>query len=274
VASEPAVWGTRRRVLDALDKLHAARPAVKLYELALAAASHLRRTPLPSDGLPLPPARLRAQIGPKHADADFFLRSGRQQAEIVRELVTEAGSSLDDFDALLDWGCGCGRVLRNWSGLRNTRVAGCDLNPRMVQWCARNLPFADVAVTELTPPLPYPDESFDLAYAFSVLTHLDEELQHAWSRECRRILRRGGFFLFSTLGEHYLSLARLNEEERRRFKDGDVVVLYEGSPGTSLCSAYHPPEYVRRKLTADYEYVAFHPARDYGRHDIHLVRKP
>jgi SAM-dependent methyltransferase len=275
VASEPAAWGTKRRVLDALDKLHAARPAVQLYELALAAASRLRRSqPRTSDGLPLPPARLRAQVGPKHADAEYFLRSGHEQAEIVRTLVAETGSSLGHFDAILDWGCGCGRVLRNWPDLRDTRVSGCDLNPKMVEWCARNLPFAEVSVNELVPPLPYPDESFELVYAFSVMTHLDEDLQHEWARECRRVLRPGGYFLFSTLGEHYLSLARLNEDERRRFESGDVVVLYEDSPGTSLCSAYHPPEYVRRKLTADYEHVAFHPAMDYGRHDIHLVRKP
>jgi SAM-dependent methyltransferase len=261
-------------VLDVLDKLHAARPAVQLYELVLAGRSHFRREPRAADGLPLPPARLRAQVGPKHADADYFLRSGRQQAEIVRTLVEEAGSSVERFDAILDWGCGCGRVLRNWSTLSETRVAGCDLNPKMVEWCARNLAFADVLVNGLSPPLPYADESFDLVYAFSVLTHLDVELQRAWTRECRRVLRPGGYFLFSTLGEHYLSLARLTDDERRRFESGDVVVLYEGSPGTSLCSAYHPPEYVRTKLTDDYEYVSFHPALDYGRHDIHLARKP
>lgn len=226
------------------------------------------------DGLPLPPARLRAQIGPRHADAGFFLSSGRQQAEIVQTLVREDGALLEDFGALLDWGCGCGRILRNWSQLTDTRIAGCDINRKMVEWCDRNLPFADVTVNELSPPLPYPDSSFDLVYAFSVMTHLNEDLQYAWSRECFRVLKPRGYLLFSTMGEHYLSLGRMNEDERREFENGNVVVLYEDASGTSLCSAYHPPEYVRNKLAAEFEFVSFRPAIDYGRHDVHLFRKP
>jgi SAM-dependent methyltransferase len=275
VATEPAFWGAKRRILDVLDRVHLARPAVRLYELALAAASHVGRgSRQAADGFPLPPARMRAQIGPRHADPGFFLRSGRQQADIVRTLVGEDGASLDDFDAILDWGCGCGRVLRNWQGLTRTRVAGCDINWKMIEWCAKNLPFAEVALNDIAPPLPYPDASFQLVYAFSVMTHLDEALQHEWSRECFRVLEPGGYFVFSTMGEDYLSRGRLNESERRRFEQGDVVVLYEGSPGTSLCSAYHPPDYVRERLAADFDFVTFRPAIDYGRHDVHLFRKP
>jgi hypothetical protein len=80
--------------------------------------------------------------------------------------------------------------------------------------------------------------------------------------------------LITTLGAYYLTRNRLSDAEQQRFLAGDVVVLYEGSPGTSLCSAYHPPEYVQRKLAADFELVAFRPAADEGRHDIHLLRKP
>ena len=111
--------------------------------------------------------------------------------------------------ALLDWGCGCGRILRHWADLTETRVCGCDIDPQMVGWCQANLPFADVARIELSPPLPYADSSFGLVYALSVITHLPEELQHAWVRECYRVLRPGGYLLFSTLGAYYLSLQRL-----------------------------------------------------------------
>jgi SAM-dependent methyltransferase len=144
----------------------------------------------------------------------------------------------------------------------------------MVDWCAANLGFAVVVLNELTPPLPYPDSSFDLVYALSVITHLPEDLQHAWVGECFRVLKHEGYLLFSTLGEYYLSLKRLTEQERQSFLSGNLVVLYEESAGTSLCSAYHPPEYVREKLAADFETVSFHPAAEDGRHDIYLLRKP
>jgi SAM-dependent methyltransferase len=259
-------------LLDALAKVHLARPAVRVYELLLAARS---TDDLDSaDGLPLPPARLRTQIGPLHADAAFFLGSGRRHAELIRDLLRENGTPIESLDAILDWGCGCGRVLRHWADVDGPRVQGCDIDPRMVEWCRGNLPFAEVAVTELAPPLPYADSSFGLVYAFSVFTHLPEELQHAWIGECFRVLAPDGYLLLSTLGEYYASLDRLTEDEQRTFSQGDVVVLYERSAGTSLCSAYHPPEYVHRNLAADFELVAFRPAGDDGRHDIHLLRKP
>jgi SAM-dependent methyltransferase len=272
--TEPAVWGRKRAVLDAFDRVGLARPAVRLYELALATRSDLRgRRSVGPDGLPLPPARLRTQIGPLHADADFFLESGRHNAGLIRELLREQGTSLDTRGALLDWGCGCGRVLRHWSGLEQTRVYGCDIDGRMVAWCNENLPFVEATVNDLSPPLPYADDTFGLAYAFSVMTHLSQELQDAWMKELLRVLRPGGLLLISTLGEYYVSRNRLTPPERDAFARGNLVVLYERSAGTSLCSAYHPPEYVRRELARDFEHVAFRPAADDGKHDIHLLRK-
>jgi SAM-dependent methyltransferase len=272
--NEPAHWGLRRRILNLLDTLHLARPAVHTYEFLLAARSRFGSHAEATDGLPLPPASLRAQIGPRHADAAFFLRSGKQHADLVRNVLREQGAEIEDLGALLDWGCGCGRVLRQWSGLPVARVFGCDINPKMVQWCAANLDFAEVSVTELEPPLPYADSTFDLIYAFSVFTHLSEQLQQEWMSECLRVLRPGGYLLISTMGEYYLGLQRLSESEQQAFANDELVVLYERSAGTSLCSAYHPPEYVRTKLAADFEAVGFRPAVEGGRHDIHLLRKP
>jgi SAM-dependent methyltransferase len=273
--TEPALWGVRRRLLDLANTLHLAQPAVRTYELALAAKSELAGRGRDEDGgLPLPPARLRAQAGPRHADAGFFLRSGGLHAELIRELLREQGASVEGCSAILDWGCGCGRVLRHWARLEGPSIFGCDINPKMVAWCRANLSFADVTLNDVAPPLPHADSSFDLVYAFSVITHLTEELQQRWLAECRRILAPGGFLLVSTLGEYYLSRQRLTQAERESFLDGKVVVLYEGAPGTSLCSAYHPPRYVHEHLARDFDVVGFRPAADEGRHDIHLLRKP
>jgi SAM-dependent methyltransferase len=272
--NEPARWGRRRAVLDLLDRLHVARPAVRAYELALAAkSSAFRRAPTAADGLPLPPARMRTQIGPLHADAEFFLRSGKHNADLIRSALAENGSAVEAVGTLLDWGCGCGRVLRHWSDLPSTRVVGCDINPSMVEWCNGNLAFAEVVTNELAPPLPFEDETFDLVYAFSVMTHLSEDLQHAWIEDCRRVLKPGGYFLFSTLGEYFVARDRLTPSERSSFDSGNLVVLYERSAGSSLCSAYHPPDYVRSELAGELDVVTFLPAADDGRHDLHLLRK-
>lgn len=258
-----------------MDRLHIAQPAVAAYEAALAAKSTLLgRDQRAEDGLPLPPARMRTQVGPLHADARFFLESGKHNADLIRAVLAEQSAPVERLDAMLDWGCGCGRVLRHWSGLDSTRVSGCDINPKMVDWCRANLRFAEVAVNQLSPPLPYADSSFDLVYAFSVMTHLSEDLQHQWVAESCRVLRPGGFFLFSTLGGYYVSRDRLKPDEQAAFERGNLVVLYEHSAGSSLCSAYHPHAYVERELARDFDAVAFRPAADDGRHDIHVLRKP
>jgi SAM-dependent methyltransferase len=271
--TEPASWGRRRTVLDWLDRARLARPAVRVYETALALRSRATG-PHSDEGLPLPPALLRARSGPQHADAAFFLQSGRSHAELLRELLAEQGTDIATLGALLDFGCGCGRVLRHWSALDAARRCGCDINETAVEWCSENLPFAEVALTATSPPLPYADESFDLAYALSVFTHLTEDAQHAWIRELGRTLRPGGFLVISTLGEHYLSLGRLTEPEQQAFREGRLVVLYGTSSGSSLCSAYHPLEYVRTTLSGEFDAVGFRPAVGDGRHDLHVLRKP
>jgi SAM-dependent methyltransferase len=92
--------------------------------------------------------------------------------------------------------------------------------------------------------------------------------------ECLRVLKPGGFLLMSTMGEYYLSRERLSPPEQEAFQRGELVVLYDESAGTSLCSAYHPPAYVHQRLAKEFELAAFRPAADEGRHDIHLLRKP
>ena len=231
---------------------------MRAYELALAARSGLRRRPVvDAEDIPLPPARLRAQAGPRHADARYFLESGRHHAELIRELLQQGGTSIDDLDAILDWGCGCGRIMRHWAGLTRTRVFGCDITPRMVEWCNENLRFATAALNKLDPPLPYDESAFELVYALSVITHLPEDLQHAWMRGMPTRARARRLPALLDAREYYLSLKRLTESERSKFVNGEVVVLYEDAPGTSLCSAYHPPR-VRpsRSFGAAFELVS------------------
>lgn len=265
--------GTRRRLLDVLDRVHLAKPAARAYERALAARAALGAEPKQTDGLPLPPARLRTQVGPGHADAGFFLKTGREHADFIRSLIGEAGGSMDEFETLLDWGCGCGRVLRWWADLPGTRVYGCDINRGLVEWCQANLSFAEVKVSQIAPPLPYPDASFDFVYAISVFTHQPRELQQPWIRECRRVLRPGGFLLFSTLGERYAA-ERLKSTELETFRRGELVVLFEGSPGSNLCSAYHPAGFVTGTLAAEFEALLFRPGSGFGGHDAYVFRVP
>jgi SAM-dependent methyltransferase len=240
-ASVPAVKNALLRLLGRAGLL---APAYRTYERFRAA--RLRRPPEPTaaDGLPVPPARLIVRVAGT-PDPAWFLESGRLAAQSISGALERAGTPMDSVASVLDFGCGCGRVIRNWAQL-DARVAGSDLSGEAIEWCRENLAFARFETNGLSPPLAFDSTSFELAYALSVLTHLPEAIQHQWMDELVRVVRPGGFLLLTTHGERYLE--RLDEDERRRFRAGELVVRWGEVPGTNLCTTFHPPSWVREHL--------------------------
>jgi cyclopropane fatty-acyl-phospholipid synthase-like methyltransferase len=206
-------------------------------------------------------------------EIEVFLDGGRRAAASIRDILRKNGVAIESLDAILDFGCGCGRVLRLWKDLHGVKVHGTDYNTELTSWCERRLPFARIGTNELTPPTGYPAASFDLIYSLSVFTHLPEAAQREWMAEFHRLLRPGGFLLLSLHGAHYLP--RLNEQEQRQFLAGDLVTRFDYSAGSNLCSVFHPEPWVRNRLTADFEFVDFIPegARGNPRQDAWLFRR-
>jgi SAM-dependent methyltransferase len=134
-------------------------------------------------------------------DATSYRLGGASLAKRIDAYLADRFSRpLASFAAVLDWGCGAGRVTRQLIRLCDGRVTGIDIDPDNVGWCAAAFPGATFAVGPLQPPLPYPDASFDLVLAISVFTHLDEATQFRWLAELRRVVRSGGIVLASIHG--------------------------------------------------------------------------
>jgi SAM-dependent methyltransferase len=224
------------------------------------------------DGLPLPPPKLIIRVAGT-ADASWFLESGRLSEEMIRAALGRAGAPLDSLNSILDFGCGCGRVLRRWHNLK-ARVCGTDLSQPAVDWCRTHLPFVEVGVNTLEPRLSYGDASFDLIYAFSLFTHLPVGMQFAWRDELSRLLRPGGLLLLTLHGDAYIE--RLRGEERRVYAKGECVVRRAGAAGLNLCSTFHPPAFVRDRLANGWELVEHMPRGALGTPDQDLVvlRRP
>jgi SAM-dependent methyltransferase len=233
---------------------------------------------LAADGLPLPPPELiRLTVGQDspHRFYQRFVQGGREAARLIAEAAGAAGSPLADAGALLDFGCGCGRVTRNWGALEGTRVCGTDYNPVLVAWCREHLPFGRFDVNGGAPGLPYEDETFDLVYAISVFTHLRADLQLPWMDELRRIVRPGGLLFVTLMGNE--REVELGESQRERFAAGELVVVEGERSGTNTCNAYHPARYVRETLARGLDLVEHTPggADAAARfQDLLLLRRP
>lgn len=227
---------------------------------------------LGSDNLPLPPPTLRMRVVGA-AQAGAFLHSGQLAADTVRELLAANRLPIEQCGAILDFGCGCGRVLRHWKDVAGPELYGTDFNPELAGWCKAHLQLAKVSVNALEPPTAFRNAQFDAIYAFSVFTHIPGDVQKRWLDEFRRILRANGLLIFSTHGSYYLP--KLRDGERREFERGQPVVRFGSAAGSNLCTAFHPESFVRRELTRGWEiadYVA-EGARGNPRQDAWVFRR-
>jgi SAM-dependent methyltransferase len=252
------------------------RPAIKLYSMAsklpLGGRDAWQRVRGAPDGQPLPPAHLIFAVAGT-TDVEWFLHGGKLAFDTIKQLLEKNRIPLDSLGSVLDFGAGCGRVVRHWRG-QQAQVFGTDYNAESVKWCAANLPAANFALNRLWPPLNYEDEKFDLVYALSVFTHLSEDLQFAWLAELRRIIRPGGLLLITLHGRYYLDEA-LNEAQRAQFEAGQPVVVCSELSGSNTCNIYHPESYVRERMAEGFAVVDFVPkgARGNPRQDVYLLRK-
>jgi SAM-dependent methyltransferase len=147
----------------------------------------------------LPPPYLRYRVNgtPK---VDLFLKQGEKRAKGIEACLRVMGKGLESFENVLDFGCGCGRTII-WFAGKKVNFDGTDIDPEAVQWCRENLKFANFSVNGTMPPLEYEDSKFDLIYAVSVFTHLDEYRQFQWLLELKRVLREDGILIITVYDE-------------------------------------------------------------------------
>lgn len=199
------------------------------------------------DGLPVQTPGLAYLVCGQY-NLEAMYHNGRKGAEWITALLEKNDLHMDDFDRILDFGCGCGRVLRFWNYLTHARVYGTDYNPSLVKWCTDNLTFTDVSLNSACSRTGYADDFFNLVYAISVFTHLSREMQSFWLDELIRITSSGGFLIITVHGESRTSV--LTDEQQKSFRNGKLIVRGDRYFGTNICGAYHPRHYLE-KLSGD-----------------------
>lgn len=249
----------RDRIVGVLDRMRLrdaariAREGVRLVRQGEVAAELRigRRVTHPS---PLPPMGLVYLVNGRLSRTDFH-EGGRAAAAYLRSTLEKVGVDLDDQIRVLDFGCGCGRILRWWAGQPGP-VYGCDYNPRLVSWCASQLPNTLLTRNDLLPPTPFESGFFDVVYAHSVLTHLTPDVQLAWMQEWARLLRPGGLLLVTTHGPTTCPDAALQAELART----GTLTRAPNRNGENLCAVYNTADDVRNRLGRGLELILEDPA--------------
>jgi len=144
------------------------------------------------DKYPIPALEDREYYFPDQ-DYDYWI-SGLTDYLRIKERLEEEGFVYADDAVAFDFGCSSGRVLRHFASYNEkVRLIAADLNANHVNWVNRYLPqFITCFQCINLPALPLPDATFDLVYAFSVFTHIDE-LESAWLLELNRIMKPGAY---------------------------------------------------------------------------------
>lgn len=218
----------------------------------------------------MPPARLILRVAGT-PDRDWFLTSGRMAADAIRSAMHGQHRRIEDLAALLDFGCGCGRVARHFLTAADA-LHGCDTAASAVRWCERHLRPGKFSVNDVAPPLPYGDGQFDLVYALSVFTHFPEELQRPWIDELWRVLAPEGHLIISVHGRAYAEALAPNE---RTDFDAGRLVIRDGPPGSNLCAAYHPRAFLGDLLEGRFEIADYREEGALGNpsQDLVVLRK-
>ncbi len=257
-----------------------ARYAHRAYLKALFRYTDLRdRQTEEKSGPPsVPPASLRYRV---HGSVNMgtFLRNGRRCGRDVKSSLAQVGEDFDSFGRVLDFGCGCGRTLLWFAAPEGATppasLHGTDIDAEAVQWCRQNLSHAEFSVNGALPPLAYPDASFDLVYAVSVFTHLDEGRQFLWLKELERITRLGGVVLLTVHGEHARG-ALPAEDAAAVERDGFRFVVSDSMRGIFpdwYQNAFHTKEYVLDRYAERFDVAAYIPRGMNNHQDVVVLRR-
>lgn len=201
-----------------LSRLGLLAPAFRARE-CLRAAKWPRPPAKGPDGLPLP-GRINMVRVVSHADWNDFYDTGAAAMAYFADITKEIGAPMSEARAILDWGCGCGRLARHGPRFSAGALYGFDIDAVNIAWMKKNLP-GTYGVCGLSPPLDLKDASIDVAYGLSVFTHLSAERQREWLAELGRVIAPGGALILTFHDPVHRAATNLDSDARLAAKGID-----------------------------------------------------
>lgn len=209
-------------------------------------------------------------------------------ADLVMEGMQRIGATLESGSKVLDFGCSSGRIIRVLTAAYpQIKCYGCDPNDMAIKWINENLEDISSLVSPEEPPLPYSSGTFDLVYAISIWSHFNKAAALRWFEEMKRIIRPGGYLLFTTHGyqsvAHYAnkglrSTETLNEIMRNLYSEGFYFINSFGEAGDwgivnpDWGDAFVSPEWWLENLCPSWRVSLFIPGGVEGNQDLILLQ--
>jgi SAM-dependent methyltransferase len=236
----------------------------------------------PRKELPLPSSEQRFRVIGNGDEFGFLLSGATDFMRLAWALTAITKRAFGEFESVLDWGSGCGRIARYAAPSRSGSLVGCDVDAENVKWCNENLP-GKYFHTDMRPPLRFGDGEFDLVYGVSVFTHFREELQDAWLSELRRIVRPRGIVMVTTHGQTAIDFAGLRPTEFVALQEAvNINGHFTASKNDQLDGAvdssgeyvnvFHSTRYLRKHWSEWFEVLAIVPGYIYT-HDLVILRR-
>jgi SAM-dependent methyltransferase len=195
----------------------------------------------------MPPDEVQMQWTGKFGEALL-----QQSLDFIR--CVSAAAAMEGIDVstslALDFGIGWGRLARLWLRYAPPELLrGCDAWTNSLELArASGLRNEMVQSDPLLGVLPFPPSSFDIAWAFSVLTHTSPSAFASITSGVARMLRPGGIFAFTVRPDSYWTLPGPQELLDR----GNTLGLVESNGIKYLKHVAENPDYGDTSVTVDY----------------------
>jgi SAM-dependent methyltransferase len=177
---------------------------------------------------------------------DVNLTHGFRIYQTFRGIYKKHKGPLTPSAAVLDFGCGWGRVLRFFlKEVKPSGLWGVDPWREFIQGAKQTDKWSQYDAIETLPPTKFPSGKFDLIYCYSVFSHLSEEVHKMWLPELARLLKPGGLLIASTMGrDHIQWAANLRKQPPPPDADAEAIHVHKS------CATLFPDE---EQALADYD---------------------
>ncbi len=222
-----------------------------------------------------PPDTLQSQfVGSSNENA---LREAHKFYEVMKQVAHRYDRPINKDTVFLDFGTGWGRFLRlAWKDVAESQLFGVDIDPDVIALTKSNGVPGNLSTIEPLGSLSMANASIDAILAYSVFTHLPEQVHLHWMTEFKRVTRPGAIVALTVEPRRFLEfvaslegkipesgwhagLQRFSSEARNRlseFDAGRLVYLPTGGGdhrsadiyGDAIC----PIQYIQEKWAPEF----------------------